>query len=131
MTYVLPSKLSVFDKVLDYTGTAYVHLDPRVNGVTVPKWFKNQPRLTLMLAYNAPIPIPDIVATEEWLSATLSFSRTPFKCRVPWSAVFAVVGANDRGMVWPESMPAEIAMEIEAATKGASKPKKAGLRLVP
>jgi hypothetical protein len=50
---------------------------------------------------------------ENGVFGTLSFSRTPFSCLVPWNAVFALVGDEGRGMVWPDSMPAEIVAEVE------------------
>ena len=45
--------------------------------------------------------------------ATLSFNRAPYSCVVPWRSIFAVVGDDGRGMVWPEDMPREIAAEVE------------------
>jgi hypothetical protein len=41
---------------------------------------------------NATIPIPDLVATDDGIRATLSFSREPFTTFVPWSAVIEMVG---------------------------------------
>ena len=50
---------------------------------------------------------------DDGVLGTLSFSRMPFTCSVPWDAVFALVGDDGRGMVWPESMPPEIAAEVD------------------
>jgi hypothetical protein len=66
-----------------------------------------------------PIPIPDLRVDENGIFGTLSFSRTPFACNVPWNAIFALVGDEGRGMVWPESMPAEIVAEVERETQRA------------
>jgi hypothetical protein len=42
------------------------------------------------------------------MSCTLSFNRSPFYCVVPWASVFAMVGEDGRGMVWPDDVPAEV-----------------------
>jgi hypothetical protein len=45
------------------------------------------------------------------MSCTLSFNRSPFYCVVPWSSVFAMVGDDGRGMVWPDDVPQELAVK--------------------
>jgi hypothetical protein len=69
--------------------------------------------LVLQVGFEMPIPIPDLRVDDEGVFGTLSFSRTPFACSVPWNAVFALVGDEGRGMVWPDSMPPEIVAEVE------------------
>jgi hypothetical protein len=54
------------------------------------------------------VPIPDLVIDDDGISATLSFNRTPFLCRVPWTAVFALVGPDKLGKVWPEDAPPDV-----------------------
>lgn len=108
----LPPKREVATALLG-KGSLFVHLDPRLPGVFVPEWLKQQPQLVLQVGLQMLIPIPDLRVDEEGVFGTLSFSRTPFACLVPWHAVFALVGDDGRGMVWPESMPAEIASEVE------------------
>jgi len=66
---------------------------------------------------------------EQSVCCTLSFNRSPFFCRVPWSAVFGLVGEDGRGRIWPEDVPIEIAaqMQQQAAkdpAKDVSKPAK-------
>ena len=56
-----------------------------------------------------PVPIPDLRVDEEGIFGTLSFKGIPFTCFVPWSATFALVGEDTKGMVWPKEMPEEIA----------------------
>jgi hypothetical protein len=60
---------------------------------------------------NMPVPIPDLRLDEEGLACTLSFNRSPFYCVVPWLSVFAMVGDDGRGMVWPDEVPPEIAKQ--------------------
>lgn len=118
----LPPKREVAHALLTQ-GAAFVHLDPRGLDVVVPEWLKRQPQLVLQIGLNMPVPIRDLRVDETGVFGTLSFNRAPFTCMVPWHAVFALVGDDGRGMVWPDSMPPEIAQEIEReaerATRGA------------
>jgi len=95
-------------------------LDPRVEGVHAPQWLMKQPQLVLQIGLDMPVAIPDLRVDDDGIYGTLSFSRTPFTCVVPWAAVFALVGDDGRGLVWPESFPLEIAQEVqrEAARAG-------------
>lgn len=110
----------------------FVHLDPRRDGVSVPDRFRKQPQLVLQLGLNMAVRIPDLEVTEEGITATLSFNRTPHWCGVPWAAVFALVGEDGRGMVWPDDVPPELAaagprpklQSVEAAPKARRKPRK-------
>jgi stringent starvation protein B len=106
----LPPKKEVALALLE-RGSVHVHLDPRAGGVVVPAWFKRQPQLVLQVGLNMPVPIPDLRVDEDGMSCTLSFNRSPFFCIVPWSAVFAMVGDDSRGMVWPDDVPPEVATQ--------------------
>jgi hypothetical protein len=54
-------------------------------------------------------PIPDLKVDKNGVSGTLSFKGEPFFCRVPWEALFAVVGTEDsKGAVWDAAIPDEI-----------------------
>jgi len=108
----LPLKRDVA-KMLLRKGSLFVHLDPRASDVFVPPWLRHQAQLVLQVGFDMPIPIHDLRVDDDGVFGTLSFSRNPFTCAVPWHAVFALVGDEGRGMVWPESMPAEIAAEVE------------------
>ena len=108
----LPNKKDVARALL-LKGTVFVHLDPRSDAVAVPPWLKRQPQLVLQVGLDMPVPIPDLRVDDSGVLGTLSFNRTSFTCVVPWDAVFAVVGDDGRGMVWPASMPPEIAAEVE------------------
>src|SRR5581483_10766152 len=57
------------------------------------------------------VPIPDLQLDDEGMSCTLSFRRSPFFCIVPWASVFAIVGDDGRGMVWPDDVPPEVAQQ--------------------
>ncbi len=109
----LPPKKEVALALLE-RGSVHVHLDPRATGVVVPAWFKRQPQLVLQVGLNMPVPIPDLRVDEDGMSCTLSFNRSPFFCIVPWSSVYAMVGDDGRGMVWPEDVPPEVALQGRA-----------------
>jgi hypothetical protein len=118
----LPNKKDVARALL-LKGTVFVHLDPRSDSVAVPAWLKRQPQLVLQVGLDMPVPIPDLRVDDSGVIGTLSFSRTSFTCVVPWDAVFAVVGDDGRGMVWPASMPPEIAAEVEREAQRGRAPK--------
>ncbi|HEX5100974.1 MAG TPA: ClpXP protease specificity-enhancing factor SspB [Polyangiaceae bacterium] len=124
----LPKKKDVALALLEQ-ATVFVHLDPRNDEVFVPPWLKRQPQLVLQIGLNMAIPIPDLEVDEAGLSCTLSFNRSPHHCQIPWGAVFALVGDNGRGMVWPNDVPPEVAAEAEKQAKAAQA--KAKLAAVP
>jgi ClpX C4-type zinc finger len=110
-----PHKREVALSLLEHSSI-YVHLDPRRADVVVPPWFKKQPQLVLQVGRNMRVPILDLGLDQEGLTATLSFSRVPFFCIVPWPSVFAMVGEDGRGMVWPEDVPPEVARQTWGRT---------------
>ena len=112
-TQPLPPKKEVALALLE-RSSVYVHLDPRQGSVVVPAWFKKQAQLVLQVGLNMPVPIKDLQLDDDAMSYTLSFSRSPFFCVVPWSSVFAIIGCDDgRGMVWPDDVPAEVARQAQ------------------
>lgn len=106
-----PSKLDTAN-ALFRRGNFYVHLDPRGEGVKVPDQFRSQARLSLYVGLATPIPITDITVNDTSMAATLSFGSGMFYCVVPWDAVFALIGDDDRGVVWEECIPKEAARDV-------------------
>ena len=104
----LPPKKEVALALLE-RSSVHIHIDPRLADVVVPTWFKKQAQLVLQIGLNMPVPIPDLRLDDDGMSCTLSFNRAPFFCVVPWTSVFAMVGEDKRGMVWPDDVPPEIA----------------------
>lgn len=111
MTQLLPPKKEVALALLERSNVD-VYLDPRAKGVVVPPQFRKEPRLILKIGLNMPVPIPDLRLDDESMSCTLSFNRSPFYCVVPWTSVFAMVGEDGRGMVWPDDVPQELAVKV-------------------
>ena len=108
----LPPKLDVARYLLAQ-GSLFVHLDPRMDTVVVPQWYRSEPQLVLQIGFDMPVPIRDLEVDADGIYGTLSFNRSPFTCQIQWDAVFALAGDDGRGMVWPDSMPHEISEEIE------------------
>jgi stringent starvation protein B len=103
----LPPKRDVVLALLE-KSSARVFLDPRREGVVVPKGFLKQAELVLRVGYSLSPPIPDLEVGDDHLSCTLSFNRTPTWCKLPFSAIYAVISdADGRGVVWPEDVPVE------------------------
>jgi stringent starvation protein B len=113
MTQLLPPKKEVALALLERSNVD-IYLDPRAQGVVVPPQFRKEPRLILKIGLNMPVPIPDLRLDDESMSCTLSFNRAKFFCVVPWPSVFAMVGDDGRGMVWPDDVPQELAARGEA-----------------
>lgn len=115
MTQLLPPKKEVALALLERSNVD-VYLDPRAKGVVVPPQFRKEPRLILKIGLNMPVPIPDLRLDDDSMSCTLSFNRSPFYCVVPWTGVFAMVGEDGRGMVWPDDVPQELAVKVVDST---------------
>lgn len=125
----LPPKKDVALALLEQ-ATVLVHLDPRGEQVQVPAWFKRQPQLVLQIGLNMPKPIPDLNVDDDGISCTLSFSNAPHFCQLPWSSVYALIGASGRGMVWPDDVPKEVAGQYVVTTPKEEPKPRAALRAV-
>jgi stringent starvation protein B len=125
----LPRKQAVALDLLERTSV-FVHLDPRRPGVIVPQGFLKQPQLVLQIGLNMAISIPDLNVGDEGISCTLSFNKRPHFCSLPWSAIYALIGEQGGGMVWPEDVPPEVVSQQRAAAKKEAKPRKPGLRAI-
>jgi stringent starvation protein B len=108
----LPPKKEVALALLE-GPSMYVHLDPRRPGVLIPPRFRDKPQLVLQIGLNMFVPIPDLKVDDEGITCTLSFDRAPFWCRMPWSAVYALVGEDGRGMMWPNDIPPEVVAQMQ------------------
>jgi len=111
-----PPKRDVMLALLQQAESVFVNFDPRRDGVVVPAHLKRQPRVVLQYGLNMRIPIPDLDVGEEGIGATLSFDRAPTWTFVPWSAVFAIISQDQRGMLWEADLPREIEAEHKKAT---------------
>ncbi|MBZ0235313.1 MAG: hypothetical protein K8M05_23500 [Deltaproteobacteria bacterium] len=107
-----PDKRQVVDDLLS-RGPVLVHFDARRGDVQVPPRFVREPKLVLRFGHALSPPIPDLVVDEKGIAGTLTFGGVPFRCVLPWPAIFAAVQDGDqRGMVWPDDIPDDL---IDAA----------------
>lgn len=105
----LPEKRDALRSFLE-RHSARIFLDPRREGVMVPKWLAGQPELVLRLGYGLTPPMPDLELGADAVSCTLSFKGSPFWCCIPWTAIYAVISDDEtdgQGLVWPEDVPIE------------------------
>ncbi|MCH2109236.1 MAG: ClpXP protease specificity-enhancing factor SspB [Polyangiaceae bacterium] len=121
---VLPPKTEVCLALLQSSNSVYVHLDPRAAEVQVPVAFRSQAQLVLQVGLNMAVPIPDLDVGQDALSCTLSFNRRAEFCYLPWGAIYGIVGEDGRGMIWPDSVPPEVASAAEGRAMAMPKEKK-------
>jgi stringent starvation protein B len=105
----LPPKKEVAHALLE-NSSMNVHLDPRRPNVVVPPAYRKQAQLVLQVGLNMQ---PDLLIEDEGMSCTLTFKGLRFHCVVPWASVFAMIGDDGRGMVWPDDVPAEVAQQAQ------------------
>ncbi len=126
MKAVLPPKKDVALALLERSDVD-VYLDPRVAGVLVPSQYRRDPRLILKVGLNMAVDIPDLRLDDEGMSCTLLFNRVFFFCVIPWPSVFAMVGNDGRGVVWPDDVPRELSVKVaeppEPSLETAPKPR--------
>jgi stringent starvation protein B len=125
----LPRKQAIALDLLERTSV-FVHLDPRRPGVIVPQGFRKQPQLVLQIGLNMAIQIPDLDVGDDGISCTLSFNKRPHFCSLPWSSIYALIGEQGGGMVWPEDVPPEVVSQQRSVAKKDVRPRKPGLRAV-
>jgi stringent starvation protein B len=105
------SKEAVILKLLS-EGDTMLCLDARYKGVRVPPQHTKHHALRLILNRNFPQPIE---VTDEGVSANLSFNGRRFTCYIPMEALWAAFNPQTmQGMMWPDSMPAEVKAEFAA-----------------
>ena len=86
-----------------------VHVDARRAEVAVPARFRADASLVLRFGYNLQPAINDLTVDDEAIAGTLTFGGQPFRCVLPWSAVYAaMVEGEQRGTVWPEDVPEDV-----------------------
>jgi stringent starvation protein B len=90
-------------------GPVLVHVDARRAEVAVPPRFRADPSLVLRFGYHLTPAIGDLTVDDEAIAGTLTFAGQPFRCILPWGAVYAaMVEGEQRGTVWPEDVPEDV-----------------------
>ncbi len=109
MADIPTSKEAVILKLLS-EGDTMLCLDARHKEVRVPPQHTNHHALRLILNRTFPQPIE---VTAEGVSANLSFNGRRFACYIPMEALWAAFNPQTmQGMMWPDSMPAEVKAEF-------------------
>ena len=108
-------------------GDAMVCIDARQPDVQVPKAHKTNPMLNLVFSLNFRRPFEVL---EDGIYGSLSFGSRPYKCVIPFTAVWAIYEPDtEKGRVWEASIPEDIDWGDRVKTPaGNSSSKKAGDR---
>ncbi len=106
-------------------GDAMVCIDARQPDVQVPKAHKANPMLNLVFSLNFRRPFEVL---EDGIYGSLSFGSRPYKCVIPFTAVWAIYEPDtEKGQVWEASIPEDIDWGDRVKTPaGNSSSKKAG-----
>jgi stringent starvation protein B len=99
-------------------GLCTVHLDARQDGVRVPPALRGMDALPLTLSYR--FPAVDLLIDEQHVAATLTFGGLPFRCVLPWSAIWACTARGGVGQAWVEDIPIEHLLRISEAAQAAA-----------
>ncbi|MGZ5968596.1 MAG: hypothetical protein ACXWP4_13080, partial [Polyangiales bacterium] len=102
------SKREVFEKLLRARPSIFVNFDPRNDAVQIPQRLRAQARCVLTYGRKLMTPIPDLRLSDRGISATLLFGEEFERTFVPWVAVFAIVGDDKRGTLWPADLPLDL-----------------------
>lgn len=103
-----PDKRRTVEQLLE-RGPILVHVDARRAEVSVPARFRADPGLVLRFGYTLTPAIADLTVDDEAIGGTLTFAGQPFRCVLPWTAVYAAsVEGEQRGTVWPEDVPEDM-----------------------
>ena len=87
-------------------GDAIVFLDARHSKVKVPENHRSNPAMSLIFNLNFRRPI-DI--QQEGIFATLTFQGRPFKCEIPFKAIWAIFSPSfQEGQFWEETFSYKI-----------------------
>lgn len=94
-------------------GLTMLHLDARVTGVDVPTRFRGDAHLRLN--FSLKFQLATFIIGDEGVEASLSFDGQPYRCVIPWTAVFGMTqnGTGD-ARVWPEDFPPELVQAAAA-----------------
>lgn len=103
-----PDKRRTVEQLLA-RGPVLVHVDARRAEVAVPARFRADASLVLRFGYTLTPAIVDLAVDDDAISGTLTFAGQPFRCVLPWTAVYAaMVEGEQRGTVWPEDVPEDV-----------------------
>ena len=104
-------------------GPVLVHVDARRAEVAVPARFRADASLVLRFGYTLTPAIADLAVDDDGIAGTLTFAGQPFRCVLPWTAVYAaMVEGEQRGTVWPEDVPEDVLTGSDPAAAAPAAP---------
>lgn len=87
-------------------GKTQIRVDTRRAGCRVPEAYAGDCQLVLNLSWR--FSHAHMVVNERGLAATLRFAGDPFRCVLPWTAVWGVTPFGEEKLrVWPADLPFE------------------------
>lgn len=93
-------KRRIIEDLLKDESFIMVIVDVTFDGLLLPKsLLETREPVGLNIGYDMAIPIPDLVIDDEGIKGTLSFSRTPSYCVIPWGAI-AQLSHDNEHLVW-------------------------------
>jgi stringent starvation protein B len=95
-----------------------VHFDPHAKGVKVPEFLLDRPSVTLKLSYFFK---KILHVTPEKVTAELLFGDVYHTCLIPYEAIWGVAREGEGLMMWPASVPPEVAQILGATAAAATK----------
>lgn len=102
----------------------YVSVNTSKLGVILPEFLYDSGNVALYIGLFLENPLKELNVNYEGIRAILSFNRQPFKCSIPWSAVWLmqVEGSGD-GCVWRDDAPREdVELQPEMGATGSDDP---------
>ncbi len=98
-----------------------LHLNPRHADVIVPAEWKKKAGMMLHVGYDLPVPIQHLSVSDEGVIGVFSFNRQPFSCRIPWAAVYGIVGdSSQRFQMWSDAVSADLVQELQTQKQQAA-----------
>ena len=99
-------KRSAVEALLSSGAPVMLQVDGRA--CDVPEAFRGGP-VAFRIGYGLTPPIMDLATEDAGVTGTLSFGGEPYRCTLPWVAIYAAKVDGDDGSltVWPSSAPRE------------------------
>jgi stringent starvation protein B len=113
-------------------GLVALHVLPDVEGVELPSHLMVMDKVCLNVAYG--FNLSEFRIDEHGVIATLSFSRRPFRCVIPWESVWAILSPeeNNLGYMWTphEGKMLLVGPNTKEDKEEEPPPQRGGLRLI-
>ncbi|MCC6751413.1 MAG: hypothetical protein IT371_27425 [Deltaproteobacteria bacterium] len=90
----------VVRRLLEEQDYILVVVNPVVTGVKLPEpLMQAREPVGIHVGWRMAIPVPDLEVTDDGISGTLSFNRSPFPCAFPWASIIQL-SVGDEHLLW-------------------------------